>query len=565
MLQMNFKMKNHWILVALFCGAIHTYAQTENDTIQREDVVVSFSFNPSLSDVFKLKATPRSKQEFEKEKISYHINSKKIPSDFVPTTKQATYVSIDGPKPLNYKNYAYAAVGVYGNSEVEVMLRPTVINGYKYGVDVSSYSVQDGIDDERVDNGAWKSAINLFLAKNNKTYNWKTNIEYNRNRVHWYGLDKDILENVFKNQDVKQIYNSFTFSGDVIYEASKIKSLSPSVNFFSDDFDSSEIDVNMGAVLDTSMFGKDIETKVDLNYLDGSFKQEYNNKTTIDYSFLNVGITPSYIYKAKKFQLDIALGLFLNTNIEGSKSNFWILPNVKGSTSLIKDIITLHGGIRSNVDQNSYQAIAGDNPFVSPTLPILTTRTPVEFFVGLEGKLAKTISYNTEASYKKVKNKLLFVHNDNLNIVDQPFQLGNSFGVVYDDINVLSVQGTLEIEFSKVLKGGVLAVVNKYDTDQVKEAWNLPNVVVETYVNYTKNNWFGQLDVNIVNGKDDLVEGKSEKIDGFLDLNLKAGYRINKQWNAHVNIYNALNSDYESYTNYQVQEFQLVAGLSFKF
>ncbi|NJB81460.1 TonB-dependent receptor [Wenyingzhuangia aestuarii] len=556
-------MKKQWILVALFLGAVNIYAQTEDEDIKKENVVVEFSFNPTLSDVFKLKSTPNAQEEFAKENIKYKINPKQVPSDFVPITKQAVYVDIDDPKPINYRSYLYGAVGVYGNAEIEMMLRPNAVNGYTYGIDFSSYNIQNGIDDERVDNGQWNSKVNLFLAKNNKKYNWKTNADYQRNKIHWYGLDSDVLESDYQNQNVEQVYNSLTFSGTIDYKNAKVKSLSPSINFFSDGFESSEVDLKVATVLDKSMFKDYIETKVDFEYLNGSFGQQYTNTTNINYSFFNLGVTPSYTYQANNFQLSAALGLYVNANREASTSKFWILPNVQADVKLIKNIMTLHGGIRSSLDQNTYQSLVAQNPFMSPTAEILTTTTPVDVFIGLDGKLTKTISYSTEASYKQVKNKALFVHNDALapTSINQPFQMGNSFGVMYDDVTILSVKGAIEMMFSKQLTGGVLATLNSYSP----EAWNLPNMVIETYVNYTHKKWFGQVGLNIVDGRDDLVEEVATKIDGFLDLNVKGGYKINKRLNAHVNIYNLLDNNYQSYTNYQVQGFQLVAGLSFKF
>ncbi|NIJ44101.1 hypothetical protein FHR24_000540 [Wenyingzhuangia heitensis] len=558
-------MKKQWILIALFLGAVHIYAQTKEDNIKKEDVVVEFSFNPTLTDVFKLKTVPNGQEEFAKQKIEYTINPKQVPSDFVPITKQAAYVNIDDPKPKNYRSYLYGALGLYGNGEIEVMLRPNAVNGYTYGIDFSSYNSQNGIDNERVDNGQWKSNIDLFLAKNNKKYNWKTEANFERNRIHWYGLDAGIPEVDYQNQDVEQVYNSLTFSGIIDYKNAKVKSLSPSINFFSDGFESSEIDLNVAAVLNKSMFKDYIEATVNFEYLNGSFGQTYLDNTNINYSFFNLGVTPSYNYQADNFQLNVALGLFVNSNTEASTSKFWILPSIQADVNLIKDIMILHGGIRSNLDQNSYESLASKNPFIAPSAVIKTTATPVDVFVGLDGKLTKTISYSTEASYKQVKNKALFVHYNSEDTVTQPFQLGNSFAVIYDDVSVFSLKGAIEMMFSKQLTGGVLATVNSYSPDVQAEAWNLPNMTIETYANYTHNKWFGQVGVNIIDGRDDLVEGQPTKLDGFLDLNVKGGYKINKRLNAHVNIYNLLDNNYQSYTNYQVQGFQLVAGLSFKF
>ncbi|MDO3693834.1 hypothetical protein QVZ41_03095 [Wenyingzhuangia sp. chi5] len=560
-------MKKQLIILSLFATVFTTYAQEEQEEIKKEDVVVEFSFNPTLSDVFKLKTSPNETESFPKKQLTYQINSKGVPSDFVPIAKKVVYVNIDDPKPTNYYNYIYGAAGFYGNGEFELLLQPQKTKkDYEYGISLTSYNSQNGIDNKRVDNGQWKVDLGLFLTKKGKKLDWRADVDYQNNLVHWYGLDANIPSTTYQDQNVKQSYKNLKFSGVLDYKDTFVKTLTPSLQFFSDDFSSSEVNLKLGTELSPSLFADIIKAKIDFQYLNGSFNQSYGSEDNINYSFLNIGVTPSYTYKTDVFRLTTELGLFINNNKEVSKTDFLFLPKVQADVILVQDIMNLHGGIRSQMTQNSYASLASENPFVSPTLNIETSHTPVDLFVGLDGALSKNIRYGVEGSYKAMKNQALFVHNNQPFTVNQVFTMGNSFGVVYDDVNVLSAKANVEVDFSKYVKAGGNVIFNSYDPKEQTKAWNLSEIEMETYLNYHQDKFFSQLGINIVDGRYSVSPANQpKKLDGFLDMNLKMGYEINQKLNAHVNLYNMLSNKYELYRNYGVQGVQAVVGFSYKF
>lgn len=562
-------MKKQLVLLGFFASLFSGHAQEEQEEIKKEDVVVEFSFNPTLSDVFKLKTSPNEAKSFPKKQISYQINSKGVASDFVPIPKKAKYVSIDKPKPINYHNYIYGAAGFYGNGEFELLLQPQKkIQDFEYGLSLTSYNAQNGIDNKKVDNGQWKIDLGLFLAKQEKNIDWKANIDFQNNLVHWYGLDSDVGELIYQDKNVQQSYKNLKLSGVVNYKDAIVKSITPSLQFFSDNYASSEVDVNFVTALNKTYLADLVDLDVDFQYLNGSFDQSYNSDDNINYSFLNIGLTPTYTYQSDLFQVNAALGLKLNRDQENSDTNFFILPTLQADVVLLEDIMNLHGGIRSEFTQNSYASLASENPFVSPTLNIETTHVPLDFFMGLSGALSKNMKYGVEGSYKIIKNQALYLHNNQPILetdIDESFEMGNSFGVVYDDINVFSAKANIEVDFSKYVRAGGDITYNHYNTDTQEKAWNLSGIAMETYANFHNDKWFSQLGINIVDGRYSKIGTEVKKLDGFLDMNLKMGYKINQKLNAHVNLYNMLSNKYQLYTNYGVQGVQAVAGLSYKF
>lgn len=563
---MNFKIKNLVPIISLFFGATYTYAQEGDTEIKKEDVVVEFSFSPTLSNVFKLKSTPNVAQEFPKKTVTYKINTKQVASDFVPVTKKAMYVQVDENKVTQYPNYVYGAAGIYGNGEFELMLRPKKNKkGHRFGVDLSSYNAQNGIEDERVANGQWQMNAAAFLAKQNKKSNWVANVAYDRNQIHWYGLDATIPSAIYEGQDVVQIYNKVDVSGKASFKKGMVKNVAAGIQIFSDDYNNAETQLNASTLIDKSKLGDLIDLGVDFEYLSGSFDQSYLTDDNINYSFINAGITPKYTYKSKTFKIDAGLGLYLNIDQEASETNFVLLPNLQIDWSLLENIMTLKTGLRSQLLQNSYASLAKENPWISPTQTIETTQIPVDAFLGLEGKLTKTLSYNTEISYKQVKDKVLFLHNNSVDSSTLAYQMGNSFSAVYDDVSVFSFKGSLETRFLEKLTGGLTATFNSYTLDTAEEAWNLPTFTLETYTNYTHKKVNAHFGVNFMGTRKDVIEDVQVDVDSFVDVNLKVAYAITDQFYVHVNLYNVLNNQYQTYSNYQVQGFQALGGLSYKF
>ena len=51
----------------------------------------------------------------------------------------------------------------------------------------------------------------------------------------------------------------------------------------------------------------------------------------------------------------------------------------------------------------------------------------------------------------------------------------------------------------------------------------------------------------------------------FADLNLSTTYKFTDKWSGFIALKNVLNSDYETFSNYQVQGFQVLAGAVYSF
>ncbi|MDB4297437.1 TonB-dependent receptor [Flavobacteriaceae bacterium] len=556
-------MKNILVIIAFF-QLITVNAQEE---IKKEDVVVEFSFNPSLSDVFKLKTNPNTTVTVPKTKINYEVSSKEVPSDFEPTIKKVEYVPVNEEIQKLYPHYVYAVAGLYGNAELDLMLRPKNFKGFEYSIDVRHTNNQNGITSV-LDNGTLSTFLNLYVKNKTENFRWGSNIGFDRNQVRWFGADTALATTAYENLNVKQLYNTFLLSGKLDFENGLVKTIEPSLAITSDSYNSNEIDFKVKASGVINLFKKDFDSTLEVNTLSGGFKQSYASLNAIDYNFFNVAFTPRYNIKKENWSLNSSVSIVIASDAENNNTKLLVLPNVEYSTAILKDLMTFNGGFRSSFTQNSYYSLLKKNLFIAPTINLRASYVPSELYAGLSGKLSRALSYQTEVGYSLEKNKALFVNNNAisaLGVVANPYEAGNTFGLVYDDVNTLKLKGLVSYEINNNLTTKAVATANFYSAATFDKTWNLPTYKLESVTSYTYQKWYGQLGAYIVGSRYDLVANNSTKIKGFVDVNLKGQYNFNNRFSAHANIYNMLANKYESYINYQVQSIQAVIGVSYKF
>jgi len=553
-------MKNIFCYILFVLCSLHVFAQQQLDSIKKENVLVEFSFNPTLTSVFKQKTQPKLNTNYQSKEVKYQINSKRVRSDFNPNSPIVKFIEINRRPLKNYSSYIYGAFGVYANTELVFATTQKLDKKTNFGIRFDHENYQNGIDDTRVNNAHWHNKLVGFFNKKTKSLDWGAQILYDRNSVNWYGLNADILDqSLYDNLDFNQVYNTLKLEGGIAYKDRLVKNIRPEIQVFTDTKKSFEIDVNAKSGLDF------FDTELQIQLLNGKFNQDYTNSNELDYSFVNLGAGSAYLYQAKRFNLKLAANVLLNWNVAQNNAKFLFLPCLEMSLPVVKSLMSLTAGVKSDFTQNTYASLVGLNNFVSPTLNILPTYTPLNVFLALQGKVTRSIHYNAEVSYASVENLTLFVHNNETNIFNKAYQLGNSFGVVYTNATVLSIDGDIKINITPQINLGAKGSLKKYEDLTEIQAWNLPNLSIESYVNYKTEKWFGQASVNILSQRKDLVNGNQVTVKGVFDANVTGGYSFNKQFKAHLNLYNLLNNKYNILYNYQVQGLQALVGFSYQF
>lgn len=587
-------MKKKSVYIALTLGALlgtqTGYAQKEDQNIGTEVVNVVKPYTPSISDAFKVKETPSLDDEetTNRETIQYTIFSFPVASTFTPAKGKAAGVEQE-PKPRLFSNYATLGAGNYGNINGELFLTHTLENSDYVGAALRHFSSQGGIKNVRLDDRFSTTGLDLTYGSKSKNMGWNVDAGYQRQAYNWYGLNSSFYSGMTPEaQDVflsdlktKQVYQTIYAGGRVNVNDSFFKEASLHFTHFSDKFSSAENRFIAKPSFEFLVMDEKVKFDVVLDYVGGSFDKGYFNTASMKYGYFNTGIQPSIQIRRDDFTVNLGAAFFYSAASEGGESKFYVYPKITTSYKVVGDLMVAYAGAEGNLKQNAYRDFVQENFFVSPTLLVAPTDQKFDIYVGLKGKLANAIGYNVRASYLTEDNKALFKANpyDAVNPNTNDYIYANSFGVVYDKVNTLSLYGELKADFSKNVQFGVNATFNSYGTSQEREPWNLPALRLASTLDVTFTpKWYMGASLFFVGERKDsffrydssalpLVPYTPEivTLKSYFDLNAHVGYKHNERMTFFVKGNNLANQNYQKWMNYPVQGLQVLLGANIKF
>jgi outer membrane receptor protein involved in Fe transport len=247
-----------------------------------------------------------------------------------------------------------------------------------------------------------------------------------------------------------------------------------------------------------------------------------------------------------------------------------IYPVAEVKYSLFNDIFIPYLGLRGGLKQVTFKTLTRENEFLLTNVPLRNESTAIDAYFGFKGTLSKRMSFNLSASFARVNDRALFV-------TDTTFSVGNKFNVIYDTLNLTTLEGSLSYQLNEKLKIDALARYNSYSLLNNSYAWNLPQwaaVIKGSYNLFDK--FLVNLDVNFEGGRKALVyameegvtleNGQYAKTLGFIaDINLGLEYRYNKRISAFVQMNNLASQRYNRWYNHPVQIFQFMGGITARF
>jgi outer membrane receptor protein involved in Fe transport len=184
------------------------------------------------------------------------------------------------------------------------------------------------------------------------------------------------------------------------------------------------------------------------------------------------------------------------------------------------------------------------------------------------------MSYNISGRYLADRNKALF-RNNPITLTSEDYTYGNSFGIVYDDVDTFGVAGEINMDVNRNFKLGIKAEYFTYNTDNQAEAWNLPDIKGSLFLDYQiDEHWFAGTNLFYVGERKDqfflndgitITSPFTVVLDSYFDANAHLGYHINDQFSVFAKANNMANKAYEKWQNFPVQSIQFLAGATYKF
>ncbi|MDB2463022.1 TonB-dependent receptor [Algibacter sp.] len=550
--------------------------RTQNDTINTGVIDVVKPYTPTISDAFKVKEVPSLDDEVTQTKkdIKYNIFSFPVASTFTPAKGKAAVVEKRAPTKL-YDNYATLGVGTYTTILGEVYLNHALSRNENIGGYVSHHSSAGDIEDVQFDNNFSNSKINLNYSSQLRDLSWNAEAGFQHQLYNWYGVPEMQIEQAQTNNiDGSHSFFNAHFGGDVTFEDTYINSGSAFFRRFSDNQGSGENRFTAKAKVDVPINDVEISTDFKIDYLSGAFDRNYNDTNDINYGNFQIGLTPTYQLKQDDLTVNLGVSInYLNDKASGD-NNLYVYPNISATYRVVNDIVIAYGGIKGDLIINSYYGFANENPFVSPTLAIAPTDQLYNAYIGLKGKLSSNMSYNLSGRYVSDRNRALYRNNE-ITVTDQDYTYGNSFGIVYDNIDTFGVAGEINVDVNRNFKLGLKAEYFSYNTDNQDEAWNLPDMKSSLFIDYQINEqWFAGANLYYMGERKDqyflndgvtLSTPLTVTLDSYFDANAHVGYHINEQFSVFAKANNITNNAYQRWQNFPVQSLQFLAGATYKF
>lgn len=584
---MKFKIQYKFLFILFLTSAVSVKAQKKDENIGTEVVNVVKPYTPTISDAFKVKETPAAEDDdnTKKEPIKYNIFSFPVASTFTPSKGRAAGVDREKEGRL-FKNYFTSGFGLYMTAFAELYVTENIgDNDYVSGM-VKHLSSNGGIKDLELNDQYMNSSIDLTYGSKTSEMTWNADVGYQMQKYYWYGLPSDYgltlpaedRSAVIDRIDEMQTYHNAYVGGRLTFSESAFNEISLNYNRFFDAYDSAENRLLVKPSFSFDIGENTIKTEIIADYVGGEFANDYFDIAPIKYGFANFGISPSFSMTKDDWSFDLGASAYYSADLENRDNGFYIYPNAIASLKVVGDVMVFYAGAQGTLQQNTYRDFTNANPYVSPTLFIQPTDRQFDTFAGLKGKLSNYVSYNVRGSLMSERSKPMFIHNyyDDSILIQEMYQYGNSFGLVYDNVRTLGFLGELKADFSKNVSLGINAKFNKYTMDNQEEAWNLPELQfgANLDVNITPKLYAGA-DVFFTGERKDLerkfnaVTGLNEfsvkTLNSYFDANAHVGFKYSERLTFWLRFNNIANQAYEKWLHYPVQPFQAMVGASYKF
>lgn len=572
-------MKKHFIifLFLLLSGLIFSQKKKKKK-LETEEITVVKAYSPTVADAFKIRTEPSidSVEIYSKIEMEYSINSIPVASTFIPAKGKAKTIR-RAPRERFYQNYITAGYGNFNTPLVEIFAHSNSSKYNDFGGFFKYQASKGGIDDILLNDNYSDVKLDLFYKQTERYFDWQANGGINNQINNWYGLSEDInfKKDVLNSIEEKQGYTEIYLGGDIEFFDALIHRGNVEFSSFLDKKGSMENQGYLSGIVDFPVGQEMIYTEMTLDFLTGKFDSNFLQTDKIKYTFFNIGLHPNFEVLRDNLTVNIGAKLYYSFTDTSDGSKFYAYPNITASYEISNEEFIAYAGVVGDLEQNSYKNFAKENPFVSPTLDIKRTSQQYNGYIGVKGLWNSNIRFNAKVAYGNESDKPFFKLNpsktDGKIKVEEGYEAGNSFDVVYDDVNTIHASGEVIFDFNKEFKFGGNIEFNSYNLSIQDEAWNLPLLKSTLIVRYSKKKWNAGANLFFASDrKDELIIlplSTSNRITNstYFDINLNGLFHINDKFSVFANLNNLLSDNYERYTYFKVQGFQFLVGGRYQF
>jgi len=567
-------MTKHIVYILVLIVSIQfSFSQEGEENIGTEVINVVKPYTPTVSDAFKVKEVPVVVDDIDlkKKMLSYTIFSIPVASTFTPSKGKAAVVEKQAPKKL-YNNYASLAIGNYLNVLAEFYATMPINSTDNFTVGLNHHSAQGEIKEVQLDDKFYNTDLSLMYSKRDKGLSYQIEGVFKHQQYNWYGTSYDLTDLQRANIDASHTYFTGGLNGNLQVDDSFFKGGAIKYSRFWDTNEASENSIVIAPKFEFEVLDYNIKLHTTLDYIGGEFKAV---SPGLKYSYLKTALHPSYQYTQEDLVVDLGAEFVFVLDSDNSESDFYVYPKINASYNLVDDFVIAFGGVDGGLEQNSYERFVEQNKYLTPMLGITPTHNQFDAFLGFKGKLSSKIRYAIKGSYLNEQNKALYVMNpvNDVDLETENFNKANTFGILYDDVNTLKINGKLTAQITKKYSIGLSGEYSSFSMDKALEAWNLPQLKASMFGDFKfSEKWNGGMNLFYVGERMDklnsttaLVTANTVTLKGYFDVNAYVGYQITSRFTAFLKANNIASQGYEKWQTYPVQQVQVLGGLTYKF
>ena len=451
-----------------------------------------------------------------------------------------------------YGNYIKAGYGNFGTPLLEAFVSNKRNEDYLVGARFNHFSSSKGpVDDENSASGMTEAGIFAKAFTDKATIGGK--LEFSNRFNYFYGYNP-ALE--VSRDSIKQKFNTFGISLGV--EGNDEKSpvqyaLDASFYSIGDNYDASETSFGLKfngdyKLSESSSIG--LESSLDLS----TYKDPDSQKRNI------FRIYPSYTFNYENLLIKAGLNVAFENDTLSGKDDLHIYPMAEVTWPVEGDF-KVSAGIRGDIDRVNYRDLTEVNPWLNQQVPLLHTNRKIDFYGRIKGKISNSFDFSAGVSLAQLENFHVFINDPSDSARFLPlYDLGTTSRTTLD--------GEVSYEYRDLFFLNAKIEVFNYDTDEIGDAWHLPNLSFNLSGGYNiYDKILLEAELITLTGLNalDPVDQTSVKLDGIADMNFKAEYLISERASVFLNFYNVFSSEYERYLNYPSRGFMFVGGISYSF
>ena len=475
-------MNKYLLSLILFLVTSSIYCQEKNETIKNQQITISKSYTPELSDVSKIRPVISVNDSIKTKKVSITYSLINIPvfSKFKLSKVSPLKLKKKYSDQTNYNSYFDFGFGSADQLILDLSNHMVIDRFHSFGFDIINTNYGN-ISSTAISSEESEFILGLDHVFLSQKMEIAHKIFLNQDKINYYGIYSDsklltdplILDKIISNQE----RNSINFLSNWKFYNSFFKQASLSIKILNDSYGSKEEIVDIKTDISIPIFRMNLLVTPKFSLINSFFKESYYDRSNINsfYSKFEAEFHFSNMNSEFKYKIGGVVNYFQSQSEETTPAFLFspkILFSFGSDSSRFSSYLTLDGG----VDLISYSSISDLNPYVSPTLDLIPTQNLYIGRLGFRSSFDSGIDLNVGSHFNKQLNSFLFKrYAYDPSIINQGFRLANSFGLEYDDISKYGFFGETSFSFGRenLIKASIFQY--SYNLDKVSHAWNLPD------------------------------------------------------------------------------------------